>query len=309
MGAGLVPKEKGTLRFSLDVLQGADFEASHGENKGLSSSGQVESVPEHRHNVVLDFTRVELGVQYTFADNWDLWTRVPYDIKKRTASVELVNPASVSQQASMQRNLDLHHGSETLEGLSDLHLLVAHNGSDVFAKGDLATVVFGTSLPTGRTEEDPFVAGRAGLAHEHVQFGTGTFDPLLELYYSYPLSREIRASTFGLGRFPLYENRNGYQSSTEVTVGGALSHTTTSWLTMHTGLSAFYQSYAHWRGGRDINSGLVSTSWMLASEFHLGHGVHSSLTVRLPVSQRTLSSDGDAFEQGPVLLFTTAYSF
>ena len=90
MGAGLAPKKKGALRFSLDIRRGSDFEASHREDKGLSSSGQVVSAPEHRHNVSLDFTRIELGAQYTFADNWDLWTRVPYDTKQRTASLDLL---------------------------------------------------------------------------------------------------------------------------------------------------------------------------------------------------------------------------
>ncbi len=267
------------------------------------------AVPEHRHDVSLDFTRIELGVQYTFADNWDLWTRVPYDIKTRTASIELIDEASAEQQADMRRNLELHHGSETLQGLSDIHLLVAHNQTDVFVKGDLATLAFGTSLPTGKTEDDPFVAGKAGLRHEHIQFGTGTLDPLLELYYSYPLTPEFRISTFGLGRLPLYENRRGYRGSAEATAGLILSHTTTDWLTIHTSLTGFYQEHADWNGDRDINSGLVSTNWMLGGEFHIGKGVHAGLNVGFPISQQTLSSEGDTFEQGPILLFTTSYSF
>ena len=129
------------------------------------------------------------------------------------------------------------------------------------------------------------------------------------MYYSYPLPWELRASAFGLGRFPLYENRKGYQGPTEATVGVGLSHATAEWLTTHTSLTGFYQGYAHWDGVRDINSGLVSTNWMVGGEFHLGEGVHTSLSVRFPVSQQTLSDDGDTFEQGTVLLFTTSYSF
>ena len=36
-----------------------------------------------------------------------------------------------------------------------------------------------TGLPLGSTEEDPFARGRAGLPHQHIQFGTGTFYPVL----------------------------------------------------------------------------------------------------------------------------------
>lgn len=290
-------------------MRGTDYQASHDEDQGINSSGQVVSTPQHRHRVSLDFVRIELGMQYTFENDWDLWTRLPYDIKKRSAEVELVDAALTSEQADMQRNLDLHHRDETLEGLSDMHVLLAHSESDLIAKGDITIFAFGTSLPTGRTQEDPFVAGASGLPHEHMQFGTGTFDPLLELYYGCPISTEFRGSAFGMGRFPFYENDKGYQGSTEVTLGLALSHATTDWLTLHASLSGFYQDHAHWNGTRDINSGIISTNWMIGAEFHTAQGMHTNLNVRFPISQRTLSNSGDSFEQGPVLLFTTSYSF
>jgi len=309
LGAGLAAKEQGELRLTLDIVRGFGFEASHDTTQGLSASGQVTTVPAHRHDVGLDVTRLEIGAQYAVDDDWDLWLRVPYDIKERRASISLIDPATPSEQADMQRNLELHHGTDTLHGFGDANILVAHSLSGLFAAEDLATVAFGASVPTGRTEDDPFVAGAEGRSHEHIQFGNGTFDPLLELYYSNRLSSRFGGTLFGFARVPLYKNDHDYRGAPEVTVGGLISYTTTSWLTLRAGLSGFYQGYAYWDGARDINTGLLTSAALIGGELSVGSGVFVSLNVTVPMSQQTLSDSGDTFEQGPLLSLTTSYSF
>jgi hypothetical protein len=39
----------------------------------------------------------------------------------------------------------------------------------------------GVTVPLGRTEPNPFTLGDLGLPHEHIQFGTGTWDPVVGL--------------------------------------------------------------------------------------------------------------------------------
>ena len=122
MEVGLTSAQEGPWRLSLNITRGTGFEGGHLEDKGLSPAGLVVPVPTHRHAVELDFVRYELGAAYNFAESWDAWLRVPYDVKERTAELELIDPATPLEVAAMQRNLDLHHPSETLEGFSDLSL-------------------------------------------------------------------------------------------------------------------------------------------------------------------------------------------
>jgi hypothetical protein len=193
------------------------------ETKGISPSGRVIAVPLHRHAVELEFVRFELVTTYAFTEGWDARLRVPYDVKERTARVVLVDPAAPDEIAAMQRNLDAHHPTETLEGLGDLTLLAARKRRDLLRHGDVLTTTFGTSIPIGRTEEDPYVLGDAGLPHEHIQFGTGTFDPLLEVHYFAPVGRITSLSANALGKFPLYENDKGYRGPVEVSSGMSLA--------------------------------------------------------------------------------------
>jgi hypothetical protein len=103
---------------------------------------------------------------------------------------------------------DIHHRNETLVGPGDPWLLV-HGVRGVGAWTLAARA--GLSLPLGRTEENPFALGRAGISHQHIQFGTGTFDPLLGLAAGTRLGR-VNLSFHLLGRIVIAENGHGYRA-------------------------------------------------------------------------------------------------
>jgi hypothetical protein len=270
----------------------------------------VVPVPNHRHAVEIDIVRHELVAAYNFEESWDVWLRVPYEVKRRTASVELIDPAATPTEiTAMQSNLDLHHPTETLSGLSDVSVLVASRSQDVFRDGDMLAVAFGTSIPVGRTEDDPYVLGAAGMPHEHVQFGTGSFDPLLECFYFTPVAERVRASANLQGKFSLYENSKGYRGPVQISSGVSLSFNPTEQLSLNAGWSFYYQSYAHWDGKRDINSGLISNGAVGGASYQISDDIYLSLSVRIPGSQRALSSSGDAFEPGTVAQLGVSYSF
>ena len=276
---------------------------------GVSPAGAVVTVPTHRHVVELDFVRYEWVTAYQFSTDWAAWLRMPYDVKDRKASIELVDPATPLEIAAMQRNLEIHHPSKRLEGFSDFSLLFARSAPDVWRAGDRFTAAIGTSLPVGRTEDDPYELGDAGRAHEHIQFGTGTFNPLLELYYVTPLSKRFELSANLLGKFPLYENDKGYQGSLEASASASLALALTERFSLRAGWSSYYQGYSHWKGERDVNSGLLSHGVVGGASYTISEALKLSLGARLPVSQRTLASSGDAFEQGNIVQFGVSYSF
>lgn len=304
----MVPKQKGSWRFVLNLTTGFDFEGGHDEHRGLDASGSVIDVPLHKHRVSLDFTRIAPAIQYTFSDGWDVWLRLPYDIKDQSVDIGLVEPATAAEQESIKRNAQLHHRDESYEGFSDLKLLVARWRSGVFKDNAVLEIAFGTSLPAGQTETDPFKAGDAGEEHLHIQFGTGTFDPLLEGYYAVPLPGSFVFRGYALGRFPLYENSKSHRAPVEVTSGLSLGrHELLPRLSLRGVYSFFLQGYGHWDGTRDPNSGLLSHSVVLGATVNLPGRSNLGLGWRYPFAQRTLSNQGDAFEQGPTFLFAVMY--
>ena len=113
----------------------------------------------------------------------------------------------------------------------------------------------GTTIPFGKTEEDPWKLGDAGLKHLHIQFGTGTFNPIADIHYSLPLYKGVGASVSIRGKFPFYENSKTYRGSRELTYTAGLNYRLNNWISFQAGYLGFYQSYAYWAGELDINTG------------------------------------------------------
>ncbi len=112
---------------------------------------------------------------------------------------------------------DIHHRDEVLGGLGDIRLEGGYFGR---IPGTPVTLggLLGVALPTGRTEEDPFRLASEGLFHQHLQFGNGTVDPLVQfrlIVGSQGVGLLLNAS----GRFPVYANDKGYQGSSVGTLG------------------------------------------------------------------------------------------
>ena len=307
-GAGQVP-QKGSFRFSFNVVRSTDSQGGHPETKGLDDSGQVITVPDHQHEVSLDFLRVEFEFQYTFLDHWDFVFRAPYDIKDQSSEVGFVDSATLEEKAAMLRNMELHHRTESYRGFSDLMALVAYRDYDVLRQGDSFRIAFGTSLPAGQTEDDPFKLGDAGEEHLHIQFGTGTFDSLLELYYQLPLAGKLSFGAYTLGRFPFYENSKTYQGPVEVTVGASLGYLIGKRFFVHGDGTFFYQSHADWDGQDDINSGLRATSALVGLSVNVSQNTALGIDFLYPISQTTLDPGGDTFERGNTFLFRISQFF
>ena len=271
------------------------------ETKGLSGN-QVVSVPLHRHEVSLDYVQTEVEIEYGLSDVWAIALRVPYEVKNQDSRITLIDPATPEQRRAMVDNMNIHHRDETYRGLSDLMVLLGRSRQGLFRDGDLFRVSFGATLPVGKTEEDPYDLGDRGLQHLHIQFGTGTFDPLLEMNYRSPLPKGFLLDGFLMSRLPLYENSHTYRGSREVTTGLMLSHSLGRRVMLHGNSTLYYQDFAAWAGRRDLNTGLLATSLMAGATLSLRPGLLVESHLHFPVAQRALSA-GDTFEQGLTVLF------
>ena len=299
-----------------------DAQGGHLETKGVSPEGQVIEVPLHRHHVKLNTFRIDVGLKYHLNSEWMLEANVPYETKIQEATIEkLPNyPVTSSERKAIERNQHIHHRNKTYTGPRDPNVTLGYQTRSLLIANDFVMVRIGTTIPLGKTEEDPWKLGDAGLEHLHIQFGTGTFNPIADLDYGVPLYKGLRANASIRVNLPFYENSKTYRGSREITYTAGLNYSFNDWLAVQAGYLGFYQSFAYWAGERDINSGLRFSMVSFGASVITPYDIPLSLAVMLPLEQETLYDDtkvlldgeyeeSDAFEFGPLVSLTVLYSF
>lgn len=291
------------------MMRWFNAQGGHVEREGVSRDGHVIDVPLHRHHVKLNIFRVDVGLKYQFGSQWMLEANIPYETKAQEATVEKIDPVTPAQWDAIVRNGNNHHRNETYTGLADADVLFARHAHGIFKENDFFTGRFGTTIPFGKTEEDPWKLGTAGLEHLHIQFGTGTFNPVIDLHYRLPLYKGLDANASIRGKFPFYENSKTYRASRELTYTGGLNYRFNDWLSLQAGYLGFYQSYAYWAGELDINTGLLFNMACVGASIATPYNIPVSVSLVLPLRQKTLYEKSDAFEFGPLVSLTVLYSF
>ena len=305
----LASQEIDQFRVNINMLVSPDAQGGHLESRGLSPTGKVIDVPLHRHHVALSTYRMDVGVQYLLSDQWTLQAKIPYTVRDQDASIEWIDPVTPEDEEAIVRSRDIHHRDETYTGLSDLDMFLGYKIRGFFKNDDLLFARLGTTIPTGRTEENPWTLGDAGIEHLHIQFGTGTFNPIANLQYSVPLYRGLTIMASTRGTFPFYENSKTYRGSTELTYTAGFMYRLSDWFSFTGNYLGFYQSPAAWAGERDINTGCVIAwqHWVCPSVTL--NDISVSANVMFPLTQETLYDGGDAIEFGNLVSLATTYSF
>ena len=182
---------------------------------------------------------------------------IPYEAKVQESTIEEIEAVSQAEREAIIRNRDNHHRNKTYTGTNRHRYFAGVPDDEGFLmENDFLMGHIGTTVPFGKTEEDPWKLGDAGLEHLHIQFGTGTFNPIAAVHYSFPLYKGLGANASLRGKLPFYENSKTYRGSREITYTAGLNYRLNDWLSLQTGYLGFYQSYAYWAGALDINSGL-----------------------------------------------------
>ena len=189
---------------TFSVTRWFDAQGGHLETKGISPDGKVINVPLHRHHVTLNIYRVDIGLQYQFNPQWILETNIPYEAKVQEATIKEIETVSQAELEAIIRNRDNHHRNETYTGPRDTDILLGYRTTGFLMENDFLMGYIGTTVPFGKTEENPWKLGDAGFEHLHIQFGTGTFNPIAALHYSFPLYKGLGANAGLQGKLPLY---------------------------------------------------------------------------------------------------------
>ena len=305
----LASKEIEQFRVNINMLVSPDARGGHLASTGLSPAGKVIDVPSHRHRVALSTYRIDVGLQYLLSDQWMLQASIPYAVKNQEASIEWLDPVSPEDEQAILRSRDIHHRDETYTGFSDSDVLLGYKMRGLFKTGDVVSARLGTTIPIGRTEENPWKLGDAGIEHLHIQFGSGTFNPVANLQYSLPFYRGGTLTASARGMFPFYENSKTYRGPVELSYTAGFTYRLLDWLSFSGNYLGFYQSAAAWAGERDINTGLRYSMAAFGMSLAALDGIIVSANVMFPLTQETLYTEGDAIEFGNLVSLTTIYSF
>jgi hypothetical protein len=176
----------------------------------------------------------------------------------------------------------LHHRDETPVRATDPWLLLHGGGT----RGPWsAGVRAGVTIPLGRTEPDPFALGDAGLAHEHLQFGTGTFDPLLGASVSRRAGRLVLSAST-LARWTVATNTHGYRAGDRWSASVAASRPLRGPWRAAAGLDLSHEAAERWQGVVRTDEGNLGRSDLLASLSLVRARAHGTVGVHVHVPLR-----------------------
>lgn len=296
------------------MMRWFDAQGGHDEDKGVfiaDGKREIGTVPEHRHHVVLNVYRVDVGLKYQLGTQWTLEANLPYESKVQEASIEKIDGKKYTEEQweAIEENGRIHHRNETYTGLTDSEVFLGHYKLGVLTENDFLMGRIGTSIPFGRTEKDPWKLGKEGLEHLHIQSGTGTFNPIVDLHYNFPIYKGFASHSNVRAKLPFYRNSEEYRGSRELTYTTGLNFRLNKWFSFQAGYLGIYQSYAYWDGEIDKNTGLLFGMACFGTSIKTPFNVPLSLSLLLPLHQKTLYDDSDAFEFGPLVSLTVLYSF
>ena len=305
----LASKEIDQFRVNVNMLVSPDAQGGHLESRGLSLTGEVVEAPLHRHRVTLSTYRIDVGVQYLLSDEWSLQANLPYAVKNQEASIEWIAPVSFEDKQAILRSRDIHHRNETYTGFSDAELFLRYKNRGFFKTDDVLSAQLGITIPIGKTEENPWELGDIGIEHLHIQFGTGTLNPIANLQYNLPLYQGLTMTASARGMLPFYENSKTYRGSADLGWTVGFSYRLFDWLSFSGNYLGFYQSSAAWAGERDINTGLRYSMAAFGMSLATLEVISVSANVMFPLTQENLYDEGDAIEFGNLVSLTTSYLF
>lgn len=181
-------------------------------------------------------------------------------------------------------NGSIHHRNETLSGPGDPWLLL-HGARrlgawTVAARG-------GISIPLGRTEPNPFALGRRGLPHEHIQFGTGTWDPVVGLAAGRRFG-QVGLTVSALAHLVFATNKHGYQAGDRFYASAALDRRIAGAWRGIAGLDLARERTETWDGRIEMEGNLGRTD-LLASigvTRPLGRAGGFHVTAKIPLVTR-----------------------
>ena len=207
-GSGVMAGGSGTFGVS---LRGLAMQVTHPAGcADLNNCDEVPVQPLHDHQVVLAPVELGLSGEWAFNDRWGAEVSLP--VRSVWASVSYQTPDGADY---VPLDAEVHHRDETVVGLADGRLMARYGRS---LGGVWVSARVGSTVPLGATEEDPFSAGDVGKRHQHIQLGSGAFEPVVSLDATWGgISQQTTA--YATLQQPLYANDKGYEAGRRLLAG------------------------------------------------------------------------------------------
>jgi hypothetical protein len=249
---------RGTLDLSLSV-SGTGAQTGHLETcpdiNGPACAAMP--VPDEWHDLKLFFGELRLHAEYGITS----WLSADLLWALRVVHVDFqLEDAATRMPITPPFGPDIHHRTETLVGPADPWLSL--RAAEVLGPWAF-TFRVGVTLPVGSTVPNPFELGREGLPHEHIQFGTGTVDPLAGLEVRRGIGR-FSVAGWMLAKASLYANSNRYQAGSQLLVGANVSSDLWlphAWFLL--GALVHNEQPEHWDGVTETEGNLGRTDLLL----------------------------------------------
>jgi hypothetical protein len=249
----------------------------------LGNCSEVPAQPLYLHDQNLYPAELRLSGEYGINRTFGVELQVPLRLVKTT-----IRYTTPDGQPYEPLDPGIHHRNEVVAGPADVWLLL--RVGTLWNKWWLAARP-GVSLPLGKTVENPFELGDHGLRHQHIQFGSGTFDPVLVLEASRSF-KPITLEMFAQAQASPYENGHGYRAPWRASGGAAVSTKLLGNLNGALGGDMFHDDAERWDGNIRQDGSLGRTEILASAALRqtLGKGV-LSLNVRVPLWREIVVGD------------------
>lgn len=204
--------ERGTARVGL-VFAGTALRTSHDVPPDQYEPGVPADQQARSHSTLAAFADASLELGVVVKRNWAAELSLPLRYVLQTTTFGDGKGGAIANFQS------IHHDDGSTVGLGDAGVGVRLRALDPGDAGGLQLDARpGLTLPTGGIEPDAEALGAAGQAHNHIFFGSGTFDPTLQLDAAWAFDG-WRVVGFASARTSLYANRYGYRQGSRLAGG------------------------------------------------------------------------------------------
>jgi hypothetical protein len=244
----------------------------------------VRDEPPQIHDQRFAVGELRAIVEHAFTDALGVELQVPLRLNHTTIQFRRLDGTPVTLDYE-----SIHHRDATLFGLGDPWV----QGRYAFPLGSARLIAHaGFTVPLGSTVENPFALGEEGLPHEHVQFGTGTVQPLLALEFAH-VSEPWSARAWGQAQLSVVENSHGFRAGNRFGLGVSGELQVVGALRAGAAVDVANEQPERWNGVIQQDGNLGRTDVLVGGGLRWSTGdVQLGLMLRVPVYSHIIGHHG-----------------
>ncbi len=276
------------LRISVNLAATAANVIHSAGCSDLENCDETPVQPLHNHEQWIVPTELRMNGEYGITKSWGLEAQIPYRVVYTDVSYSSANGRNYTPI-----NVGIHHREEALAGFGDPLVFLRWSTE---SKGALLSVKAGSTLPVGQTEENPFRLGDLNQEHQHIQFGTGTFNPAFALDVFFPMGTHSITGFFQ-AEIALYENSKGFQPGHKLQGGLQYGRKIAQTLSGGVGAEVLGEGAEKWDGKIQQEGNLGRTDFLVSAFLNKLSGQHIfGFNMRVPVYRYIVVGDEDPGE-------------